>query len=376
MDQSPTDYVVDDGTVTTEVELVMSLGPTVGRPLRYDQGHAVSTRGWLTAERQQFRGHGELGVDAAAVAVGAPGCYVDLADEAREPLAAQLPGRAGGALVLVVGTAGRPRGSGSTCRPEPRRRRVGRSPGRAFWAGYVLAEELRRLPDDAQLGLQLTSAPEWQKPTDLPRLYSVTDSERNPDGEGAGSSSPGCDLRCPLPHVVTARVVNQGQGVVQELDPLQNLRNAENVLMTAHVPDPLDSQQQVSGVCVLRQCCLESGDSAVETNLGDLRRANELCTDDPPRSSSRASTAARILFAAAFGSSQRILAAASTRSPTPEGQSSRLSSRGSAGKNIVGAKYCSYWTSCRPPQSTVISPMTRTRSQVSFLHVSTQWKPP
>ncbi|GGJ69501.1 hypothetical protein GCM10010121_095270 [Streptomyces brasiliensis] len=48
--------------------------------------------------------------------------------------------------------------------------------------------------------------------------------------------------------------------MVQELDSLQDVRDAENVLVAAHVSDPLDSQEQVSSVRVLRQRCLESRD--------------------------------------------------------------------------------------------------------------------
>jgi hypothetical protein len=63
--------------------------------------------------------HRQLGLDSA-IALGAPGGDVNLADEAGEPLTTQLPGRAGSAFVLVVGLP---------CDPKDPAALVDRSPG-------------------------------------------------------------------------------------------------------------------------------------------------------------------------------------------------------------------------------------------------------
>ena len=100
----------------------------------------------------------QLGVNTA-IAIGAARGDLDLADQSGQPLAAQLG--CGSSVFACVRSSSddRLREFGSSGLRVPRPRAVSRSPGRGFWEGLVLTQELRGLPHDRQLSLQLVDTP-------------------------------------------------------------------------------------------------------------------------------------------------------------------------------------------------------------------------
>lgn len=110
----------------------------------------------LVADGDAHR-HGQLGVDSS-VTVGAARGDMHFPDQPSQPLPAQLGLGQGFPLEAVVVLPGDPEDAATAVDRDPRRRRVGRSPERVFWAGTLLIEKLRRLPHDQQLRLELSNA--------------------------------------------------------------------------------------------------------------------------------------------------------------------------------------------------------------------------